>query len=177
MSNTVVGAAVAAAKDGWHTLVEDIDRTIQRVGGMTPTLEILRMVMKGDILPLIRDTMKNLIELRDAVYPAINAMADHLDELEERFAGLEGIASDTQLLPEDSDLILKLAGGAKLICAELLKAATGEAKMKLEEMISLADQAETMAKEKRIEDDDDLDGEDDVEGEGEGDAGNGGTQQ
>ena len=174
----------SVATDGWRVLIEDIDRAIQKFAKITTaSTEDLRKAIKGDILPMLRDTMANVMQLRDNVYPAINAMADHLDDLEERMAGFDGIASDTQLLPEDADLILKVAGGAKLLCAELIKTATGDGRVKLDEMIAMCDELEQLAQNKRLDtaEDEDEDGEGDDEADGddnaEGDVQPGGTQQ
>ena len=164
MAETIVSAPVE--QDGWAILMADIERAIQRVARLSsPTIEDLRTIIKGDVLPMLHDAMKTMAALRDVVYPALDAHADHLDELEDRFVGLEGIASDTQLLPEDAELILNVAGGSKLLCIELLKTAVGEGRVKLEEMIAMCTQLEELAKNKVIGDDD----EDEDEGEDDGD--------
>jgi len=132
-----------------------------------PTIEALLQEMAGTQLDIIKDMARNQVELRDWAFAALNALAEHVEALDDRMQTIETYGTETTLTPEDAEVFRKAVIGAKWAAVLLLQGPfpiqerDEEGKQKLAEIIAYAEQAEKIIVDTELSLDDDDDDESD----------------
>lgn len=137
----------------------------------------LLVELHATVMEYLKETLRHVIDIRDWSYQSMNAISDHLEATDERLDVVESLGNESTLLPEDAEVLAKVAVGCKYIAQNLL---TGpfpigerdeEGKAKLAELIALCEQGERIIQSSVLIPDDGEDDDDGEDGDEDGDDG------
>lgn len=142
----------------------DIPRDQARIKGLVnPTIEQLLTEIHATDLSVIREVALALVAQRDWAYQTVLALSNHLEEVDQRIDTLEEVVLNdgTAILADDAQVLANVVVGCKFLAEQLLNGPfpivqrDTEGQTKLQELISLCDQAEGIISESTLGDDDD----------------------
>jgi hypothetical protein len=143
----------------------EIPTELKRMKRQEPSTANIHAELHGTVGSFVKSLGDYMVEIRDWVNEMHLIHADHLEALEARIDGVEDYGTETQILPADADILLKVVIACKLLASELAAGPVSErddeGKRKLAEIIALCDQSEKIVQENVFYGDDGDDGDDD----------------
>lgn len=150
---------------------EDIPREQARLKALSGRTDVtpdrLLVEMHSTVLDITKDLARGLVEVRDWAYSYMNGISDHLEATDLRLDAVEDFGGDSMLLPDDAEVLMKVAVGARYLATQLLQGPfpieerDDDGKQKLAELIAYAEQAERLIGDAAVVIDEDEDDDDD----------------
>ena len=144
----------------------EIPRELMRIQRMKdPSVANLHAELHGTIGSLVGALGSYLLEIRNWSSELHSIQADHIEALDARVDTIEEFGGDTQLLPNDAELLAKVVVACEYLASEMIKGAVPErdedGKEKLAEIIVLCSQAKKLIDDNTLSFDDDEPSEED----------------
>jgi len=154
------GAQAQPPQDSLQTLYIDIDTLIKRLAN-TPPQDVASMnnVLRGDVLELLKDTVREVGQLRSWAYQSVQ-------DLDGRVEGVEAgdVVPETQFMPEDAEKFKALCLGVSHLIGIITAMGTQPSEVldQLKQLDVIAKECAQIVEEGTLEEEEDDDEEDEA---------------